>query len=183
MGMIAAVWVGRRPKVERVGTKDSATFGASPGGLARYVLIPRPAALSEVPYGANWRPYWEAPEAYRLWTVTLRAEGPDGRLVSHNMQVKLGAPDLARGRADAHVALWLSSGWWATLRHEFAAAPQAAAAIVSSAADALSQVTARATTARGEEASTLAAELEELRFVATGPAVWSITERDNPTDV
>jgi hypothetical protein len=45
----------------------------------RYLLIPRPAALSENPYGSNWRSYWEAPHAYRLWAVTLCAQGPEGQ--------------------------------------------------------------------------------------------------------
>lgn len=150
---------------------SSASATSAAPGLARYVLIGRPAGVSEDPSGHNWRPFWEAPEAYRLWSVTLRAEGPDGRLISHKMQVKLGAPDLARGRADERVALWLASGWWTTLRHEFEAAPQTTAAILSSAADALSEFTARVTNARGEEATRLAAEWEGRRFVAAGPDI------------
>lgn len=58
----------------------------------RYLLIPRPAALSENPSGSNWRSYWQAPDAYRLWGVTLRAQGPEGQRISHDLQVKLGAP-------------------------------------------------------------------------------------------
>lgn len=116
--------------------------------------------------------YWDAPRAYRLWTVALRVQGPDGQLVSHNVQVKLGAPDLSRGRADADVVVWLPSGWWVTLRHEFAAAPKTAAAMLASAADELSEFTARATDARGQEASALAAELPARQFRAIGPAVW-----------
>lgn len=138
----------------------------------RYLLIPRATALSENPSGSNWRSFWDAPDAYRLWTVTLRAQGPNEELISHNLQVKLGAPDLSRGRADASVAVWLASGWWVTLRHEFAAAPTTAAAIVASAATELSEFTARATDARGEEAGALAVELEERRFEAVGPPVW-----------
>lgn len=137
-----------------------------------YLLIPRPAALSENPHGSNWRSYWEAPDAYRLWAVALRAQGPERQLVSHNLQVKLGAPDLSRGQADADVVLWLASGWWVTLRHEFAAAPKAATAIVRSAADELSKFTARATKARGDEANALAIELEKRQFQAVGPQVW-----------
>jgi hypothetical protein len=141
-------------------------------GNGRWVLLPRAAALSENPSGSNWRSYWEAPYAYRLWTVTLRAQRPDGRPVSHNLQVKIGAPDLSRGRADENVVLRLRSGWWVTLRHEFARAPRTATAIVASAAEELSVFTARATDARGEEASALQVEWEERRFEAHGPAVW-----------
>jgi hypothetical protein len=139
----------------------------------RYLLIPRPAALSENPSGSNWRSYWEAPYAYRLWTVTLRVQGPDEQLISHNLQVKLGAPDLSRGRADADVVLRLASGWWVTLRHEFAAAPRTGAKIVASAANELSEFTARATDACGEEASALAVDLEQRQFEAVGPSTWS----------
>jgi hypothetical protein len=138
----------------------------------RYLLLPRPAALSENPSGSNWRPYWDAPAAYRLWVLTLRAQGPDGRLISHNLQVKIGAADLSRGRADANVVLWLESGWWVTLRHEFAAAPRTATAIVASAAAELSNFTARATDARGDEASRLQVEWQEQRFDAVGRASW-----------
>lgn len=138
----------------------------------RYLLIPRPAALSENPSGHNSRSYWEAPQGYRLWTVTLCVQGPDVRLISHNVQVKLGAPDLSRGRADAEVVLRLASGWWVTLRHEFAAAPRTAATIVASAADELSAFTALATDARGDDASALTVALAERRFEAVGPSVW-----------
>lgn len=138
----------------------------------RYLLVPRAAALSENPSGSNWRPYWDAPDAYRLWTVTLGAQGPNGRPISHNLQVKAGAPDLSRGRADENVVLWLPSGWWVTLRHEFAAAPRTATAIVVSAIEQLSNFTSRATDARGEEASALQVEWEERRFEAVGPAIW-----------
>jgi hypothetical protein len=140
---------------------------------ASYVLIPRPAALSEDPFGSNWRPYWAAPDSYRLWSLTLQAHGPDGQLISHNTQVKLGAPDLPREQADAQVVLCLESTWWVTLRHEFAASPKAATDIVTSAADQLSAFTAQATGARGEDASALQVEWEGRRFIATGPAVWS----------
>ncbi len=88
------------------------------GDTDRYLLLPRAAALSEDPAGSNWRSYWDAPHAYRLWPSTLRAQAPDGRLISHNLQIKLGAPDLARERVDAPVVLWLPSGWWVTLQNE-----------------------------------------------------------------
>jgi hypothetical protein len=121
----------------------------------------------------NARSYWDTPDTYRLWTMTFQVEGPDGRLISHNMQIKLGAPDLPRGPADVDVALWLPSGWWATLRHEFAAAPDTAVHVLSSVADELSALTAQATSARGQTASDLARELEHRRLVAHGPAVWT----------
>jgi hypothetical protein len=138
----------------------------------RYLLVPRPAALSENPSGSNSRSYWDAPYAYRLWTVTLCVQAPDEQFISHNLQVKLGAPDLPRGRADAEVVLRLASGWWVTLRHEFAAAPRTATAIVASAANELSKFTALATDARGAEASRLAVDLKQRRFEAVGPMIW-----------
>jgi hypothetical protein len=104
--------------------------------------------------------------------VTLSTHKPDGHLISHNLQVKLAAPDLSRGRADADVVVWLASGWWVTLRHEFAAAPMTGAAIVASTAEELSEFTARATDARGDDASALAVELEGRQFEAVGPGVW-----------
>ena len=53
----------------------------------RYLLVPRPAALSENSSGSNWRPYWDVPDAYRLWTVTLGAQGPNGRPISPDRAV------------------------------------------------------------------------------------------------
>ena len=141
------------------------------GDTDRYLLLPRAAALSEDPSGSNWRSYWDAPHAYRLWTLTLRAQAPDGRLISHNLQIKLGAPDLARERVDAPVVLWLPSGWWVTLRDEFAAAPTTAKEIVASASEELSDFTSRATSARGEDAGALQLEWEQRQFEAVGPAV------------
>lgn len=67
--------------------------------------------------------------------------------------------------------VWLPSGWWVTLRHEFAAA-KTGAAIVGSAAVELSEFTARLTNPRGEAASALAVELEDRRFHALGPPIW-----------
>ncbi len=136
------------------------------------MLIPRPAALSEGSSGSNWRSYWAAPDAYRLWSLTLQARGPDERLISHNMQVKLGAPDLPREQADAQVALM------AEIRVVGDAPPRVRRVAegrnrhVTSVADQLSAFTAQATGARGDDASTLEVEWEERRFAATGPAGW-----------
>jgi hypothetical protein len=138
-----------------------------------YLLISLPAELSEDPSGLSDRSYWEAPDAYRIWEIGFRVQGPDGHLLSHNLQFKLGAPDLTQvRRADLSVAMYLTSGWWVTLRHEFAAAPRAAEMIVASAADELAAITDRATGARGTDATEIASELASRRFRATGPAAW-----------
>ncbi len=128
--------------------------------------------MNEDPLGRNWRFYWDAPWAYRIWSITLRAQGPEGQLISHNMQVKLGAPELERRRAD-DIVLVLESGWWVTLRHEFANAPKTATAIVASASAELSEATALLTNARGDEASDLARALQARTFAAVGPAGWT----------
>jgi hypothetical protein len=60
----------------------------------------------------------------------------DGRpLGGNNVQAVLGAPDRKRFRLDRDVALWLPSGWWVSLRNQFAQAADVATKIVESVED------------------------------------------------
>ena len=120
------------------------------------------------------------------WTAHPKAHSPDQRLLNfnltaerrgtpvggHNIQVVLGAPDQKRYGLNEDVAMWLASGWWLTLRNEFAKAPEVAAEILESACEALTAITAEATTARGAEAEALSRKLFSMSFEASGPDYW-----------
>jgi hypothetical protein len=93
-------------------------------------------------------------------------------LGGNNIQAVIGAPSAKRYRLDKDVALWLPSGWWVSLRNQFAAAPDVASAIVGSVADELGAITSRATDAIGAEADAVAKELFGMEFRATGPDHW-----------
>jgi hypothetical protein len=84
----------------------------------------------------------------------------------------LGAQDLLRYRLDREVALWLDSGWWVSLRNQFAQAPQVGIAIVESIAQPLSAITAEATSARGTETEALGERLWAMAFETRGPDYW-----------
>ena len=74
-----------------------------------------------------------------------------------------------RYRLDEDVAMWLPSGWWVTLRNEFAQAPGVAVTVLESVADQLSAITAEATTARGRDAQALSDKLFSCVFDGSGP--------------
>jgi len=92
------------------------------------------------------------------------------RLGGNNIQVVVGAPDERRQGLDEDVVLWLASGWWVTLRNEFARAPDVSSRILESAAETLSAMTADS---RGAAASILGSAIIE----ATGPASAIRSER------
>lgn len=95
------------------------------------------------------------------------------QLGGHNVQVVLGTPDQARRGLDEDVALTLDSGWWVTLRNQFARAPCEAVEIIESIRDALSEITADATAASSGDASqAIAKRLFSHVFKATGPDYW-----------
>jgi hypothetical protein len=107
--------------------------------------------------------------AYRLLGFDLTARRRGKGLGGNNIQAVIGAPSVERYRLDQDVALWLPSGWWVSLRNQFAAAPDVASAIVGSVADELGAMTSRATDSEGAEAEAVTRELFETEFRATGP--------------
>ena len=106
---------------------------------------------------------------YRLLRFDMTVERDGKRLGGNNIQVVVGAPDEERRGLDRDVVVWLESGWWVSLRNQFAEAPDAAAAIVASIAGAVSALTAEATGARGRDAEVVTQKLFSTTFEATGP--------------
>lgn len=109
---------------------------------------------------------------YRLLGFKLTVERDGKRLGGNNVQAVVGAPDQKRLRLDADVCVWLSSGWWVSLRNQFARAPDVAAAILTSAGGRLSELTAEATDARGKDAEVLTRKVFAAVVKATGPDYW-----------
>ena len=108
----------------------------------------------------------------RLLRFDLTVERSGKPLGGHNVQAVLGAPDQPRYRLDEDVAMWLASGWWVSLRNEFAHAPGVAVVILQSVAGELSALTAEATKARGADAQALSEKLFASTFDGTGPDYW-----------
>lgn len=102
--------------------------------------------------------------------MTLEHHGKP--LGGHNVQVVLGAPDRVRRGLDEEVALTLPSGWWVSLRNQFALAPCVALEILESASDRLAQITREATEATGEATHELSRKLFATVVEATGPDYW-----------
>ena len=71
--------------------------------------------------------------------------------------------------------MWLDSGWWVTLRNQFARAPDVALQILQSVADDLSRLTGAATTARGVDAEEVTLRVFSTTVEAEGPAYWALT--------
>lgn len=120
------------------------------------------------------------------WTAHPNAHSPDNRLLQfdmtverdgerlggNNIQAVVGAPDRERRGLDADVCVWLASGWWVSLRNQFADAPDVAAAILASVADSLSALTDEATHARGNDAEAVTQKVFAAALQATGPDYW-----------
>ncbi len=130
----------------------------------QYVLRPKSGCWNNHPDGITTE--------YRLLRFDMTAECHGNQLGGHNIQVVLGAPDQLRVGLDEDVAMWLASGWWVTLRNHFALAPEVALEVLESIADALTAITADATTARGMKTEVLTRELFSATFDATGPDYW-----------
>lgn len=111
-------------------------------------------------------------DEYRLLDFTMTAEREGKPLGGNNIQLYLGAPDQERHGLNEDVALWLASGWWVSLRNQFATAPDVAAEIVRSVAGSLSDLTARAQNARGRDTEAVTAEVFATALTATGPDYW-----------
>jgi hypothetical protein len=84
---------------------------------ARYTLRPRSGGWSDG----------------RLVRFDLTAEREGRPLGGHNVQLVVGEAGRPRYGLDDDVAMWLPSGWWVTLRNQFAQAPNVAVAVVRSA--------------------------------------------------
>ncbi len=95
--------------------------------------------------------------------MTVRCDGKP--LGGNNIQVVLGAPGETRIGLDEDVVLWLDSGWWVTVRNEFARAPDVARRVLESVADDLSAITADP---QGAEAPVVF----QSTFQGTGPRHW-----------
>jgi hypothetical protein len=116
------------------------------------------------PKSGTWTTGPDAPrDRLRRFDLTVTHDGKP--LGGNNIQAVLGAPDERRDGLDADVILWLKSGWWVTLRGEFARAPDIAHRILASAAEKLSDITADP---RGAEASILGSTVVE----ASRPDHW-----------
>lgn len=109
---------------------------------------------------------------YRLLRFDMTVERDGNRLGGNNIQVVVGAPDEQRRGLDEEVCVWLDSGWWVSLRNQFADAPEVAASILASVADCLSAVTAQATDARGTDAEAVTRAVFSTVFEGTGPGYW-----------
>jgi hypothetical protein len=131
--------------------------------LVEYTL--RPKSLRST------RPPGPYPD-YRLLGFDLIVEHEGKSLGGNNIQAVIGAPSEERHGLDEHVALWLPSGWWVSLRNRFAAAPDAGKAVLSSVADELAAITSRANDAVGADAYALTQELFEMEFRASAPDPW-----------
>lgn len=108
----------------------------------------------------------------RLLGFDLTVEHDGKKVGGNNIQVVVGAPDRERRGLDEDVALWLSSGWWITLRNQFALAPCVAMEILNSVAEDLSSITANASQARGADAEALNRKLSDTAFSGEGPDYW-----------
>src|SRR5580698_6491228 len=100
--------------------------------MAEYILRPKSGTWTNAP---------DVPHDRLLrFDMTVTHDGTS--LGGNNIQVVLGAPDQSRTGLDEDVVLWLDSGWWVTLRNEFARAPGVALRALESIAGELSAITA-----------------------------------------
>lgn len=118
------------------------------------------------------RPRSHVWQAGRLLGFDMTVEHDSRPLGGHNVQVVLGAPDQPRRGLDEDVALTLDTGWWVTLRNQFALAPCVAIEILESAREALTKITAEANAAHGEATAELWRKLRCSAFNAAGPDYW-----------
>ncbi len=133
----------------------------------------KPVSLVLRPKSGAWNAHPAAHDpGYRLLQCDMTVDRNGRSLGGHNIQIVVGAPDQERHRLDRDVALWLKSGWWITLRNQFAQAPEVAVEIVRSAAEDLSEITGQLTTARGEQAEALVRDLFAKDFHARGLDYW-----------
>ena len=124
-----------------------------------YILRPKSAA-------------WRSFKPPSLSEVSMTVEHAGAPLGGHNIQVVLGAPDKPRRGLDDRVLLWLASGWWVTVRNQFADATGVAATILESAADGLSDLTALAAGGAPRDGTAFWEEVVATAIEARGPNYW-----------
>lgn len=108
----------------------------------------------------------------RIVHLDMTVEHDGKPLGGHNVQIVLGAADEVRRGLDEDVALTLSTGWWVSLRNQFAVAPCVAMDILGAASDELEAITAAATEASGDAATRLYERLSTSSLNARGPDYW-----------
>jgi hypothetical protein len=123
---------------------------------ALYTLIPRSRSTAQS----------------RLVGFDLCVQRAGAELGGHNVQIVIGAPDEPRRGLSQEVAMILDSGWWVSLRNQFAQAPSVAVEIIRSAEANLDQATASILAASGVEEERLIEQLFETTFPASGPDYW-----------
>jgi len=101
-------------------------------------------------------------------TVERRGEPLGG----FNIQAIVGAPDYDRRGLDEDVVMWLPSGWWISLRNQFAQAPDVAVKILELVAGQLTAVTEPLAVARGDDVEPTFWKLKATIFDAVGPDYW-----------
>jgi hypothetical protein len=116
---------------------------------------------------------WRNRDWASLSELSLTVDVDGHRLGGHNVQVVLGAPDRDRSGLDEDVVLWLDSGWWVTLRNQFAQAPSVAATLLRSGADELSRLTDRVTAGAPRAAGgEFWQEVAVITIEVRGPNCW-----------
>ena len=126
------------------------------------------------PKSGSWTQHPDRSDSpdYRILQFDMTVEYAGNKLGGNNIQLVVGAPDRAGSLDEGEVALWLSSGWWVTLRNQFSIAPGVAIEVVNSIADQLSSITAEANVARGSDAAAVTKRLFSTTFGGEGPAYW-----------
>jgi hypothetical protein len=132
----------------------------------QYILRPKSGAWTGHPSRSD-------ANDYQILGFDMTVEYGGKKLGGNNIQLALGAPDSVRRGLDEDVAMWLSSGWWVTLRNQFSTARCVAMEVLNSVADELSSITAEATEARGSNAAEVSERLFATTFTGEGPAHWS----------
>ena len=122
---------------------------------------------------AAWRARRAPHEGDRLTELLITVERGGVPLGGNNIQLVAGAPDRRRSGLNEDVVMWLDSGWWLTLRNQFADAPHVAAEILASAADRLSELTDCADRGgRPGDGDSFWQQIRATTIVATGPDYW-----------
>ena len=123
---------------------------------------------------AGWTAHQDAHDPnYRLLNFNLAASRDGKPLGGNSVQAKLRAPDQPPERRAQNVDdMRLTSGWSVSFRNEFAQAPDVAIEILDSIESALSEVTAKLTTARGARTEELTRDLFATTFHAKGRDYW-----------
>ena len=124
------------------------------------------------PKSFGWRRRDRHDEGDRFFEVSLTAERDGVPLGGHNIQVVLGAPDKARHGLNEDVVLWLDSGWWVTLRNQFAGAPDVAISILRPAANGLSRFIELVSAGESGQHEALLERVHAISIETPGPDYW-----------